>query len=140
MGELGSRVEGRDNASCLLLSFDFGKSTRDMRMLWIQVAGLVKGGGRFGKFPLCQARVAVRKRLMRQDQRRNCLWGGRFGIGPLTTPTSESDPSDGDNRHDDDYAFHGVPFWVACGIPIRCLAALAGWVWLVTGAISLYLV
>jgi hypothetical protein len=56
-----------------LLPFDFGEPTGDMGMLWLDLAGLVKGGARFVNLPLHQARVPVYKGLVRQARRGHAL-------------------------------------------------------------------
>jgi hypothetical protein len=57
-------IGGRCRARRLLLPFDFGEPTGDMGMLWLDLAGLVKGGARFVKLPLYQAHIPVHKGLV----------------------------------------------------------------------------
>jgi hypothetical protein len=45
----------------VLLSYHFGEPAGDMGMLRFELAGLLKGSDGFGKPPLCQTRVPVRK-------------------------------------------------------------------------------
>lgn len=64
-GRLAWGIDGRCGARRVLPPFHFGEPGGDMGPLRIQVAGLVKGGSRFGKLPFRQVRVSVRKSLER---------------------------------------------------------------------------
>jgi hypothetical protein len=104
---------GRRGTRCLLLPFGFGEPSGDMGMFGFQLACLMKGGSGFGKFPLCQTRVPVRKGLERDVLAGYRLWGDdRSGRVPAV-PTPYDPPCAHDEDHYDDHAFHVVPSFVA---------------------------
>jgi hypothetical protein len=54
----------------VLLPGHFGQTLGDMGPLWIDLERSMKGGGRLGKLPLSETRIAVGKGLERQ-----AFWG-----------------------------------------------------------------
>ncbi len=64
-GGLDRCVDERRCTRRVLPPFHFGEPASDMRMLRLERAGLVKGGDGVGKLPRRQARIPVRKGLVR---------------------------------------------------------------------------